>query len=90
MRYLFIEYQKSVTMCIVKSMFDFIRRGTSTFSLAAQGRYESRSERIVTICKELAETVNGPAVDKARLRRDRLRISQDVSNAFLKYTKDKE
>lgn len=85
MRSIVIEYKTSTAMCILRNIQNFVRNGASVFSSAARGEYEHMSPRVKMLCEEIADSSDGPAIDKLRLRQDREKISQDVSTAFEKY-----
>ena len=82
MRYISIANQNLVIMCIVRNIRNFVRNGVRVFSAASRGEYRNMSPEVRQLCRELAESSDGPAIDRRNLRQDKGRIYHDVSTAF--------
>ena len=71
-------------MCILKRMKQFAVNGTRVLGKASKGQFQSESEVVKQIKKELMSGRTGRRNDMENLMRDRRNIESDIRKSFNK------
>lgn len=69
-------------MCIISEIKSFITSGAETLRKTSRGNYDSQTEGVKEMRRELFEKTTSRVDDAAKLRKDRENINHDMRVSF--------